>query len=125
VLIQVQSLFATDQPCIKFYYGVNVLRALFVAGSSKKSSGQITTLKEPLNKPRVFKTSKATTTAAERQKICSPRRQPWVRVGANERAAERRNDIETMFCPCWGWVVFAILVPWLTPWATDLSPLHG
>jgi hypothetical protein len=30
-----------------------------------------------------------------------------------------------MFRPCWGWVRIGIRSPWLTPWATDLSPLGG
>jgi hypothetical protein len=30
--------------------------------------------------------------AAERQKICSPRRQPWVSVTTDKSAAERRNQ---------------------------------
>ena len=46
-------------------------------------------MKVALIKLGVFK---GITTAAERQKICSPRRQPWVWVGANEIAAERRNS---------------------------------
>src|SRR6266576_3652448 len=67
------------------------------------------------------------TQAAERHKICSPRRQPWVWIVAHEIAAERRNsnDNQHGFRPCRGWFGSGVSAPWLTPWATDLLPLRG
>jgi hypothetical protein len=64
--------------------------------------------------------------AKERRKICSPRREPWAKVMIETLAAERRylENNDRMFRPS-GAVFLLPLIPWLTPWATDLPPLRG
>ena len=66
-------------------------------------------------------------TAAERRKICSPRREPWGGIlfqqpQSGETASRTFLDL---FRPCRGSNWFAVYFPRLTPWATDLSPLRG
>ena len=49
--------------------------------------------------------------AAERRKICSPRRQPWVTLHQmnQPQSGETRNDIKAGFRPCRGWFALAFL----------------
>jgi hypothetical protein len=65
--------------------------------------------------------------AAERRKICSPRREPWVEVMiANQpRSGDTFETITMLFRPSGAALFVLRLIPWLTPWATDLSPLRG
>jgi hypothetical protein len=58
--------------------------------------------------------------------ICSPRRQPRVRLPRKRyRGAAKLDTGSTRVSPLLGLVCIVILDPWLTPWATDLLPLRG
>ena len=72
-------------------------------------------------------TSEACPAAAERQKICSPRREPWVRVKieSQPRSGGTLESMMSEFRPSGAALLTLGLIPWLTPWATDLSPLRG
>jgi len=76
---------------------------------------------------RQVSTSETCPAAAERQKICSPRREPWVRVKI-ESQPRSGGTLESMmreFRPSGAVSLTLGLIPWLTPWATDLLPLRG
>jgi hypothetical protein len=65
------------------------------------------------------------TEAAERQKICSTWREPWV----NKNNANQPCRGETLVDPMSSFALRLSLTPQpyprLTPWATDLLPLRG
>jgi len=52
--------------------------------------------------------------------------QPWVTAVIDTSAAERLNISENLdVSPLRGYAILCFQVPWLAPWATDLSPLRG
>jgi len=65
--------------------------------------------------------------AAERRKICSPRREPWVTRQSTHkpRSGDTIDTATMMFRPSRASLFLSSLIPWLAPWAIDLSRLRG